>query len=110
MNIADPAQALKARARRYGFQVFLQPDRPSGWLVLVRPAGESLRDPARSSAATRDEAIAVAGRLFEQELLDQLVDTLTAAGVDVPNWQPGIVWEDHIDALHAAVREHGLRV
>jgi hypothetical protein len=110
VNIADPAQALKARARRYGFQIFLQPDRPSGWLVLVRPAGESLREPAQAAAATREEAVAVAGRLFEQELLDQLVDTLSAAGAAVPNWQPGIVWEDHIDALHAAVREHGLRV
>jgi len=110
VNIADPAQALKARARRYGFQVFLQPERPSGWLVLVRPAGASLRDPARVSAPTREEAVRAAGRLFEQELLDQLVDTLTAAGAEVPNWQPGIAWEDHIDALHAAVREHGLRV
>ena len=110
MNIADPAQALKARARRYGFQIFLQPERPSGWLVIVRRAGESLREPAMASAATREEAVALAGRLFEQELLDQLVDTLAAAGAEVPNWHPGIAWEDHIDALHAAVREHGLRV
>jgi hypothetical protein len=110
VNLADPAQELKARARRYGFQVFLQPERPSGWLVLIRPAGAELRDPVTASAPTREEAVAIASRLFEQELLDQLVETLTRAGAEVPNWQPGIAWDDHIDALHAAVRAQGVRV
>jgi uncharacterized protein (DUF58 family) len=108
VNLADPAAQLKARARHYGFQVFLQPERPTGWLVLIRPAGEALRDPVTASAPTREEAVRLAARLFEQELLDQLVETLNAAGAPVPNWEPGIVWEDHIDALHAAVRAQGV--
>ncbi|MFM9124408.1 MAG: hypothetical protein ACKOSO_04445, partial [Actinomycetota bacterium] len=91
------------------------PVRPAPADRLGAPARSHLdrvaqRDPARVSAPTREEAVRAAGRLFEQELLVQLVDTLTAAGAEVPNWQPGIAWEDHIDALHAAVREHGLRV
>jgi hypothetical protein len=41
-------------------------------------------------------------------LIAQLVDTLAAAGVDVPNWEPGVEWDDHVDRLFAAVRDHGL--
>ena len=68
MNIANPADELTQRARRYGFVVLLQPDRPSGWLALVRPAGTSLREPIEVSAPTRDEAIAQAGKVFEQQI------------------------------------------
>ena len=110
MNIADPAAELKSRARTYGFQVFLQPERPSGWLVTVRPAGDALMQPFQTSAPTREDAIRAANRLFEEKLLDQLVRTLTDAGVEVPNWTPGIAWDDHVNALHATVREHNLRV
>ena len=110
MNIANPADRLKRRARRYGFQVFLQPERPSGWLVLIRPAGDGLLEPVQASAPTRDEAIGLAAKLFEEGLLEQLVRALRVAGVEAPNWHPGVDWDDHIDALHDAVREHGLRV
>ena len=109
MNVANPVNPLKAKARRYGFVVLLQPERPSGWLVTVRRAGEALADPVQVSAPTREEAVALAGRVFEGQLVDQLVDTLTDAGVPVPNWEPGIAWEDHVDALFAAVQANGLR-
>jgi hypothetical protein len=26
----------------------------------------------------------------------------------VPNWEPGVEWDDHVDRLFAAVRDHGL--
>ncbi|MGI9116348.1 MAG: hypothetical protein ACR2JV_01775 [Gaiellales bacterium] len=108
MNIANPANRLKARARRYGFVVLLQPDRPSGWTALVRPAGTALREPIEVSAPTRDEAIALAGKVFEEQLIAQLVDTLSEGGHEVPNWEPGVAWDDHVDRLHAAVRDAGL--
>ncbi len=110
MNIANPADTLKTRARRFGFAVLLQPERPSGWLVTVRPAGQQLMDPIQVSAPTRDDAIAAASRIFEEKMLDQLVTALRLGGVEVPNWTPGIEWDDHVEALSAAVREHGLRV
>ena len=110
MNIADPAEQLKTRARRFGFQVFLQPERPSGWLAIVRPAGGQLTEPIQVSAPTRDDAIAAASRIFETRMLDQLVTTLRVAGVEVPNWTPGIAWDDHVEALSAAVHDNGLRV
>ena len=108
VNIKNPANELKSRARRYGFIVLLQPERPSGWLALVRPAGSGFREPIEASAATREEAIAAASVIFEKQLIAQLVDTLAEAGGDVPNWEPGVEWDDHVDRLFAAVRDHGL--
>ena len=108
MNIKNPANDLKTRARKYGFVVLLQPERPSGWLALVRPAGADFREPIEASAATRDEALAAASVIFEKQLIAQLVDTLTKGGVEVPNWEPGIDWDDHVDVLFAAVRDNGL--
>ena len=110
MNIANPASPLKDRARRYGFVVLLQPDRPTGWLAFVRPAGSGFRQPIEVSAPTRDEAIAQASKVFEQQLIAQLVDALASAGVDVPNWEPGTDWDEHADRLFDAVRAHGLDV
>jgi hypothetical protein len=108
VNIKNPANDLKTRARKYGFVVLLQPERPSGWLALVRPAGTGFREPIEASAATREEAIAAASVIFEKQLIAQLVDTLTKGGVEVPNWEPGIDWDDHVDVLFAAVRDNGL--
>lgn len=108
MNIANPASELKERARRYGFVVLLQPDRPSGWLAFVRSSGTGLMDPVEVSAPTRDEAIEQAARVFEQQLVAHLVDLLAAAECDVPSWEPGVVWDDHVERLFAAVRANGL--
>ncbi len=108
MNIKNPAATLKSRARRYGFIVLLQPERPSGWLALVRPAGTGFREPIEASAPTRDEAIAAAGVIFEKQLIAQLVDALDRAGIDAPNWEPGVEWDDHVDRLFATVRANGL--
>ena len=110
MNIANDANALKSRARRFGFQVFLEPARPEGWYATIRPAGNSFIEPMQVLASTRDEAIATASRLFEDKLADQLVSTLRNGGVAVPNWTPGQDWNEHIDAMATAVREHGLTV
>lgn len=108
MNIKNPANDLKTRALKYGFVVLLQPERPSGWLALVRPAGTAFREPIEASAPTREEAIAAASIIFEKQLIAQLVDTLTAGGVEVPSWEPGVEWDDHVDRLFAAVDANGL--
>ena len=108
MNIANPANELKQRARRYGFVVLLQPDRPTGWLAFVRPSGTGLMDPVEVSAPTREEAIEQASRVFEQQLVAHLVDLLAAGGCEVPSWEPGVVWDDHVERLFAAVRANGL--
>ena len=108
MNIKNPANDLKTRARKYGFVVLLQPERPSGWLAFVRPAGAGFREPIEASAATREEAIAAASAIFEKQLIAQLVDTLREAGVEAPNWEPGIAWDDHVDALFDVDRANGL--
>lgn len=108
VNIKNPANDLKTRARRYGFVVLLQPERPSGWLALVRPAGAGFREPIEASAPTRDEAIEAASIIFEKQLIAQLVDLLETGGVDCPNWEPGVEWDDHVDRLYAVVRAHGL--
>ena len=108
MNIKNPANDLKTRARKYGFVVLLQPERPSGWLALVRPAGAGFREPIEASAATREEAIEAASIIFEKQLIAQLVDLLREGGVAAPNWEPGIAWDDHVDALFATVRDNGL--
>ncbi|MSO46615.1 MAG: hypothetical protein EXQ67_00800 [Thermoleophilia bacterium] len=108
MNIANDANALKSRARRFGFQVFLEPARPEGWYATIRPAGNALVEPMQIHAPTRDEAIATASRLFEDKLADQLVTTLRQAGVAIPNWTPGQDWDEHVEAMATAVREHDL--
>ena len=108
MNIANPANQLKDRARRYGFVVLLQPDRPSGWTALVRPSGTGLIDPIEVTAPTREDAIAQASKVFENQLVAHFVDLITAAGLDVPVWEPGVVWDEHVERLYAAVRANGL--
>ena len=108
MNISNDANALKSRARRFGFQIFFEPARPEGWYATIRPAGNALVEPMQILAPTRDEAIATASRLFEDKLADQLVATLRRASVTVPNWTPGQDWDEHIDAMATAVREHDL--
>ena len=110
MNIANDANALKSRARHFGFQVFLEPARPEGWYATIRPAGNALTEPMQILAPTREEAIVSASKLFEDKLADQLVATLRNAGVAVPNWTPGQDWDEHIESMAAAVREHGLSV
>ena len=108
MNIANPANQLKERARRYGFVVLLQPDRPSGWTALVRPSGTGLIDPIEVTAPTREEAIAQASKVFENQLVAHLVNLLAAVDIDVPNWEPGVVWDEHVERLFGLVRAHGL--
>lgn len=108
MNIKNPANDLKARARRFGFVVLLQPERPSGWLALVRPSGTGLIEPIEVSAPTREEAIALASKVFEEQLVAHLVDLLGAGGVEVPIWEPGVAWDDHVERLFGLVRANGL--
>lgn len=108
MNVRNPAAQLKQRAQRFGFVVLLQPDRPSGWTALVRPSGTGLIDPVEVTAPTREEAIELAGRVFEQQLVAHLVNLLDGGGVDVPSWEPGVVWDDHVERLFGLVRANGL--
>ena len=110
MNIANPAQNLKARVRRHNYQLFLQPQRPSGWLVVLRPSSDGLVEPIQVRATTREQAIAIASSLFTSRRIEELDAALRSANAAVPVWESEQGQEAHLEVLFAAAREQRLRV
>jgi hypothetical protein len=104
-NLSDVA-ALRARLEPHGYHVFLQPDRPSGWLVIVQGGKDHGRDPITSRAATRAEALQVATRLFMNHRLTELDTAIRQQGLVPPVWDG--TQEGHLDALAAYARANGV--
>ena len=86
MSSANPIDALRARLVAHGYHVFLRPDRPSGWWVAIRNGGDAVQPPVEAHAATRDEAVLLADRLFTSHRLAELDELIRASGKTPPPW------------------------
>jgi hypothetical protein len=86
--------ALRARLEPHGYHVFIQPDRPSGWLVIVTGG----REPVTTRAPTRAAALETAERLFVHHRLRDLDSAIRGHGLAPP--VPGGTHAEHVDVLH----------
>lgn len=86
MSSANPSDGLRARLAAHGYHVFLRPDRPNGWWVTIRNGGTAIEAPIEAHAATRDEALQLAERLFVNHRLAELDTAIRASGRTPPPW------------------------
>ena len=86
MSSANPLDDLRSRLPRHGYHLFLRPDRPSGWWVTIRNGGTALHEPIEARAATREEALQLADRLFTNHRLAELDRQIRASGRTPPPW------------------------
>jgi hypothetical protein len=98
---------LRSLLRRHGYHVFLQPDRPAGWLITLRGADGGERTPIQARAQTRDEALDIAERLFVSHRLGELDSAIREAGLAAPVWA-GDGQAERLEVLAAYAGEHGL--
>jgi hypothetical protein len=101
------SETLRARLAAHGYHVFLRPDRPTGWFVTIRDGADGTRPPVTARAATRDEAVALADRLFTSHRLTELDALVRDAGLTPPFWGDG-GQDAHLDALEAFARANRL--
>jgi hypothetical protein len=94
--------ALRSRLTPHGYHVFLQPERPSGWLVILTGGNY----PVTARAASRAAAVEVAERLFVHHRLSDLDTAIRDRGLVPPPWDG--TQDSHLDALAAFAREHGV--
>jgi hypothetical protein len=100
---------LRARLAQHGYHLFLTPDRPSGWWVTVRNGDGTAVAPTRAHAATRDEALLLAERLFTSHRLSELDGLIRQAGLTPPFWGDG-GQAAHLESLERFARTSGLSV
>lgn len=105
----SPFDDLRARLAAHGYHLFLTPDRPSGWWVAVRNGGGSTVSPTQAHAATRDQAITLAERLFTSHRLSELDALIRRAGLTPPFWGDG-GQAAHLEALERFARTSDLSV
>jgi len=86
VSSANPLDGLRARLLRHGYHVFLRPDRPTGWWVTIRNGADALQEPIEARAATREEAMQLADRLFTNHRLLELDQQIRASGRTPPPW------------------------
>ncbi len=86
MSSANPLDDLRERLRAHGYHLFLTPGRPSGWWVTIRNGGDAIAPPVEAHAATRDEAVQLAARLFTNHRLAELDQLIRAQGETPPPW------------------------
>jgi len=82
----NPVAELRTRLSVHGYHVFLRPDRPSGWWVTIRKGSDALQQPIEARAATREEALQLADRLFTNHRLAELDQQIRASGRTPPPW------------------------
>jgi len=107
VSIADPVAELRTRLAAHGYSVFLRPDRPSGWWVVLHGGRDRLTAPAQTRAATRAEALQIAEGLFVTHRLKELDDAIREAGQQPPRWDAQSQHE-HLEALRLFAEEHGI--
>lgn len=110
MNVEDPLATLRAEMRPHGYYVFLQPDRPSGWLAILRSNDPELVDPVEVRTPTREEAVEAAREWFIMQRCDELHAKIRAAGFEPPPWTTEQRGSKRIDVLTACAVEHGVVV
>ena len=86
MSSASGVEQLRERLQAHGFHLFLRPDRPSGWWVTIRNGSTAVAPPIEARAATRDDALVLAERLFVSHRLSELDTSIRAAGLTPPLW------------------------
>ncbi len=103
-----PLDDLRDRLAARGYHVFLRPDRPSGWWVTIRNAGDGTRSPTEARAASRDDAVALAERLFVNQRLAELDLAIRDAGLQPPFWGGG-GHDAHLEQLERFCAEHAVQ-
>ena len=98
---------LRARLTPHGYHVFLQPDRPSGWLVILRRGYDPFAEPMTTRAATRDEALALAERFFITHRITELDAAVRSRGLTPPQWDEASQSE-RLDVLDRFARAHAI--
>ncbi len=109
MLAASDISALRSRLAPHGYHVFLRPDRPTGWWVILRGAGTRFRQPLETRAATREEAITLAERFFVTHRMSELDGAIRAAGLIPPPWEQDSQ-VDRLTVLAEFARVHGIDV
>ena len=110
MNIADPLAELRAAMRPHGYHIFLQPDRPHGYLAILRSSDPSLVEPTELRTGTREEAIQAGWDWFVMRRSEELDRKIRAAGVEPPPWTTEQRGVKRVDVLTACAVEHGVPV
>ena len=98
---------LRAWLGAHGYNVFLTPDRPSGWWVTMRNATTGTHPPIEARAASRADALALAARLFVNHRLQELDAAIRDAGLTPPPWST----DDQVQRLASLLgfaHAHGL--
>ena len=109
MALTDPVTRLRARLRDHGYHVFLRPDRPSGWWVVLRRVGDQGAEPLEVRAENREEALLLAERFFVTRRIGELDEAIRAAGHMPPVWdQPS--QSERLNALADFARDRRIRV
>ncbi len=103
----SPFDDLRARLAAHGYHLFLTPDRPTGWWVTVRNGSATSVPPTQARAGSRDEALALAERLFTSHRLSELDALIRQAGQTPPFWGDG-GQATHLDALQRFAQQAGL--
>ncbi len=109
MAQSNPIAKLRTRLAGHGYHVFLRPDRPTGWWVVMTRADANGAEPLQVRAGTRDEAVTLAERFFVTRRIGELDDAIRRAGHLPPVWdQPS--QSDRLDALADFARDRGIPV
>jgi len=109
VSAANPIADLRARIAPHGYALFLRPDRPAGWWVVLHGGRDRLAAPQETRVATRADALAVAERLFVNRRLHDLDSAIRDAGHRPPPWVDGSQ-DDQLVALERCAVERGIVV
>jgi hypothetical protein len=98
---------VRGLLHRHGYHLFVTQHRDEDWWVAIRDGDDGLKPPVEARAATRDEAIVLAERLFITHRLSELDGIIRRAGLIPPFWGPETQAE-HLQALAEFATAHGL--
>ncbi len=107
--LTDSVSRLRGRLRGHGYHVFLRPDRPAGWWVVLRRVGDASSEPLEVRAATREEALQLAERFFVTRRIGELDESIRAAGHTPPVWDQASQ-SDRLDVLADFARDRRIAV
>ncbi len=100
----DALTLLRRRLAAHGYRVYLKPDRPTGWWVVLQPRPGEV--PTELRAETREEALELAAGLFSRQRVGELDRRLRERGLAPPAWTGTM--DQQVERLAAFAAEHGV--
>jgi hypothetical protein len=100
----DRLTRLRQRLAVHGYHLFLKPDRPDGWWIVLHPREGGA--PTELRASTRDEALSMAEGLFARRIVADLDQRVRAHGLVPPAWTGTL--DEQVERLSAFSDEHDL--